>query len=198
MSSKKVVTTDLDPDLLLTPYRVQTNWHVLTGAACSGKTTIINMLAEKGYQTARETARIYFNQEVAKGRTLETILQDTSTERCIEEMQLQLEHELDPEDTVFLDRAIPDSISFHRLINLNPNEILSECFYHRYASIFLLDLLPLDLDDARVDEDLYRGVFDVWLERDYTALGYEVVRVPRLPPSERLAFILENISERDR
>ncbi len=45
------LTTELDPDLLSTPFRVQTNWHVITGAACSGKTTLIDLLADKGFQT---------------------------------------------------------------------------------------------------------------------------------------------------
>ena len=34
--------TELDPDLLSTPFDVQTNWHVITGAACCGKTTLID------------------------------------------------------------------------------------------------------------------------------------------------------------
>jgi len=41
-------TTKLDPDLLSTPFRVQTNWHVITGSACSGKTTLIDQLANRG------------------------------------------------------------------------------------------------------------------------------------------------------
>jgi predicted ATPase len=37
---------------------------------------------------------------------------------------------------------------------------------------------------------------DEWHPRDYTALGYEVVRIPVIPPGERLAFILENLASR--
>ena len=43
-------TAQLDSHLLSTPFSIQTNWHVLTGAACTGKTTLINMLVEKGFQ----------------------------------------------------------------------------------------------------------------------------------------------------
>ena len=32
----------LDPALLSTPFKIQTNWHVITGAPSSGKTTMIN------------------------------------------------------------------------------------------------------------------------------------------------------------
>ncbi len=34
-------TAELDPDLLSTLFRVQTNWHVITGTVSSGKTTLI-------------------------------------------------------------------------------------------------------------------------------------------------------------
>jgi predicted ATPase len=33
------------------------------------------------------------------------------------------------------------------------------------------------------------------MSRDYSALGYNIVRVPVLPPEERLAFVLERLSE---
>ena len=33
--------TELDPALLSTPFEVQTNWHVITGAASCGKTTFM-------------------------------------------------------------------------------------------------------------------------------------------------------------
>ena len=51
MAQHKIRTTALDPDLLSNPFGAQTNWHVLTGAASSGKTTLINMLADKGCAT---------------------------------------------------------------------------------------------------------------------------------------------------
>ncbi|MFC1879334.1 AAA family ATPase [Chloroflexota bacterium] len=42
------ITSELAPDLLITQFGVQTNWHVITGAPCCGKTTLIDLLAEKG------------------------------------------------------------------------------------------------------------------------------------------------------
>ena len=48
---------ELDPDLLSTPFGIQTNWHVITGAVCSGKTTLIDLLADKGFQTVPEIGR---------------------------------------------------------------------------------------------------------------------------------------------
>jgi predicted ATPase len=34
-----------------------------------------------------------------------------------------------------------------------------------------------------------------WHARDYRALGYPVTWVPVLPPEERLAFVLERVSQ---
>jgi len=189
--------TELDRDLLSTPFRVQTNWHVITGAPCCGKTTLIDQLADKGFRTAAEIARQYFEREIAKGRTIDEIHANAAAlHRGIKDMQLGFERGLRVIDFSFLDRALPDSLAFFRVAGLNPNEILAECFHHRYASVFMLDPFPFQPDDQRVEEiAAIVGYLDEWHTRDYSALGYRVVRVPVLPPEERLAFVLERLSE---
>jgi predicted ATPase len=186
---------ELDPDLLSMPYRVQTNWHVITGAICCGKTTLINMLADRGFQTLPETSRQYIEREVAKGRTLDEIFSSKADERAITDMQRRAELGLRATDVVFLDHALPSYLWFWRLIGLNPNELLPECFHHRYASVFILDQLPLELDGARIEDDDFTVLLDEALVRDYSALGYRLVRVPVLSPQERLEFVLKKLSE---
>jgi predicted ATPase len=79
---------------------------------------------------------------------------------------------------------------------LNPNEILLECFRRQYASVFILEPLPFQIDDQRVEEiAVIADYLDEWHTRDYSDLGYRVVRVPVLSPEERLAFVLERLSE---
>ena len=186
---------ELDPDLLSTPFGIQTNWHVITGAACSGKTTLIDLLAEKGFQMVPEIPRQVIEREVAKGRTLEKIFGSEADERAMTDMQRRIEHGLRATDVAFLDRALPDFLYFWQLFGLNPNELLTECSHHRYASVFILDLLPLQLDGARIEDEAYTALFDEWLVRDYSALGHCVVRLPVLSPEERLAFVLDSLPE---
>ncbi|HSR33795.1 MAG TPA: ATP-binding protein [Anaerolineae bacterium] len=187
--------TELDPHLLATPFGVQTNWHVITGAACCGKTTLIDLLADKGFQTVPEIPRQYIERELAKGRTLDEIFASEADERAITDWQRRVENDLRATEIAFLDRALPDFLHFWRLHGLNPNELLAECLHHRYASVFILDLLPLELDGARIEDETFTVLFDEWLVRDYSALGYHVVRVPVLSPQERLEFVLETLSE---
>ena len=185
----------LDPAILSTPFGVQTNWHVITGAISCGKTTLINLLADKGFQVLPEMSRGYIEGEVAKGRMLDEIFSSQADEQAITELQRRAEHGLRTTDVVFLDRALPDYLWFWRLLGMDPNELLAECFHHRYTSVFILDQLPLELDGARIDNDDYTVLLDEALVRDYSALGYDVARVPVLLPEERLAFVLERVSE---
>jgi len=189
--------TELDGDLLSTPFGVQTNWHVITGAPCSGKTTLIDQLADKGFRTVPEAGRQYVEREMTRGRTIDQIRENEATfARVIGDLQLRIESRLRANDVTFLDRAFPDCLAFHRVCGLNPNQILAECFHHPYASVFVLDRLHLQQDGVRTEDDATAGLLDEWLARDYSALGYGVVRVPVMSPEERLAFVLESLLER--
>jgi hypothetical protein len=66
-----ICTVDLDPRILSTPLRVQTRWHVITGAPSCGKTTLIRDLADRGFATVPETARRHMEAQLAQGRSIE-------------------------------------------------------------------------------------------------------------------------------
>ena len=188
--------SELDPQFLSRPFNVKTNWCVITGASCSGKTTLIDMLAERGFQTVPEAGREFFESELAKGRTIEEIREDQiGITHQVYDIMLKHENGLRTDEVNFLDRALPDGFAFYRLAGMNPNEILSDCFEHRYAAVFLLNRLPYQKDGVRVADDETAAFLESWMLRDYGVLGYEVIRVPVLPPEERLSFILKILSE---
>ena len=190
-------TEELEVDLLATPFRIHTNWHVITGGPSCGKTTLINLLAGKGFQIAPEGARIYLEREIARGRNIDELRSnEVNLQRGIKNFQLEIEGELSAKDCIFLDRAIPDCLAWYRFFGLNPNEFLQECFLYRYASVFMLDRLPPKNNGLRYQDVALQGFTEEWHIRDYTALGYRITRVPVIPPEERLAFILRELSER--
>jgi predicted ATPase len=188
--------TQLDPGLLSVPFKAQTNWCVITGASCSGKTTLIEMLANKGFQTVPEAGRKFFERELAKRRTIDQIRADRAAfTRQVYDIMLTHENELLDNELNFLDRALPDGFAFYRLAGMNPNDILPDCFQHRYASVFLLNRLPYQKDGVRVADDETAAYLETWTLRDYYALGYAVIRVPVLSPEDRLEFVLEKLAE---
>ena len=80
---------------------------------------------------------------------------------------------------------------------MNPNERLAGCFRYRYASVLFLDPLPFEVDGMRMKSDaLIADYVAAWHARDYSALGYDAIRVPVLPPQERVEFVLEALSDR--
>ena len=196
-TSSGLEITELDPDLLAMPFGAQTNWHVITGAPSCGKTTLIDQLAGRGFETVPEGAREFMEGEIARGRTIEDIHgHPADLQQAIHALQLALERELPPADLLFSDGGLPSCLAWYRLFGLDPNEILPECFERRYASVFILDRLSLDLDGLRFQGDDHRVFIDQCQTRDYRALGYDVVRVPVLRPEERLEFVLDILSER--
>jgi len=106
-------TTELDPDLLSTPFTCQTNWHVITGAPCCGKTTLINRLAGMGFQTLPEIGRAYIEREMAKGRTIDEIREDEVT-FChrINDMTLERERDCERRNSSFSTGAFPIASAF--------------------------------------------------------------------------------------
>jgi predicted ATPase len=189
------VRAELDGEILSRGFEVQTWWHVLTGAACCGKTTMVDMLGELGYRTVPETARVHIDCELAKGRTFEEMFGNAADEIAITEMQRDIELGLDPREVIFLDRGLPDSLTFYRFCGMDPNMILVDCLRRRYARVFILDRLPFQQDGARIDHDETSDRLDAWLERDYGDLGCKVVRVPVMAREERLAFLLANLKQ---
>ena len=186
--------TQLDPGLLTNPFRVQTNWHVITGAPSCGKTTLIDLLADQGIQIVREVARAFMEGEIGRGRTIEEIHENAADLQCkIVELQLLTEEELDAAQVTFLDGGLPSSLAWLRAFGLDPNQILPECFHHRYASVFILDRLSTHLDGLRFEDETMPDFLDMWQTRDFRALGYRVVKVPVLPPAARLAFVLKSL-----
>jgi predicted ATPase len=91
---------------------------------------------------------------------------------------------------------MPSSLAWYRVFGLDPNEMLSDCFVHRYASVFILDPLPFQTDDERIGEvAAIRKHLNTWQIRDFTSLDYNVVKVPVLPVEERVVFVLERLSK---
>jgi predicted ATPase len=92
---------------------VSTNWVVITGAPSSGKTSVIDALALRGYAVQGEVARAVIERHLKEGKTLAEIRRDESAlQREMLEEKIALEKSLDPAALVFLDRAMDDSITY--------------------------------------------------------------------------------------
>lgn len=173
----------------------KTNWYVITGGPSSGKTTTVNLLKASGYKTTVENARLYFDMQRVNGHPVEEVTKNREEfQRTILTMQIELEKQLNPDELIFLDRAIPDSHAYYHYLGLTEDPMLAEALLTvSYKKVFILDCLPLVQDYARREDEaaqlkIHQSLIDV-----YETLPFPTMRVPVLPAEERVEFILRNL-----
>jgi predicted ATPase len=171
-----------------------TNWYVIIGAPCSGKTTIVAALASQGYATVPEVARAYIDRQLAQGKDLISIKSDLlAFERRILLEKVRIEQCLSKESLTILDRAVPDSMAYYQLEGLDLAEPLGYSRSARYKKVFLFDRLKFEGDTVRTENQMVSERIEDLIHDAYTFLGYNVIRVPVAPIPDRIDFILAHI-----
>ena len=172
----------------------RTNWYVITGAPCSGKTAVISALEQLGYPVVHEVARAYIDEELKKGKSIAKIKSDVLLfERHILYKKIEIEKSLSKGATVFLDRAVPDSIGYYILEGLSPDEPIKKSKQTRYKKIFFFERLLFEKDAVRSEDDKIAAELDRILKESYQMLGHEIISVPILTVKDRVDFILKHV-----
>jgi predicted ATPase len=185
--------------LMENAFQYKTNWCAITGGPSSGKTSVIEELAHRGYAIQNEVARELIEECLRRGQLLTEIRDPAHVQhlqRRILKLKLAREKGLDRETLVFTDRGTPDSIAYFRLAKMDTEEAVVASKIFRYRAVFLFDrLTKFTKDGVRVEDEQQALEIERMLEADYKALGYEVTRVPVLSIPERADFILRHLGE---
>lgn len=175
--------------------RLPTSWYVITGGPCSGKSTTVELLKQRGYRTTIEGARHFLETERANGRTFEEVRRN-QLEFQSRVLGMQIEHErmLPQDEVVFLDRAIPDARAYYRFLDLPEDERLAEALEKvSYKKVFILDPLPLVNDYARRENEPAQRSLHRLITEVYRSLPFPVIEVPVMPAEHRVEFILARL-----
>lgn len=175
------------------------NLIVITGAPGAGKTSLLNILANRGYTCVPEAARqIIQEQQSASGDALPwsdtTAYLELMLARSVDSY-LEHQHAHRP---IFFDRGLPDSLGYARLIS-SPNErqIETVCERYRYTSI-VFAAAPWRAIYAT--DDQRKQTFDEAIAsfehvlNAYHSCGYRTVLLPETTPAERADFVLSYLS----
>jgi predicted ATPase len=177
------------------------NFFVLTGGPGSGKTTLIEALADAGFATCPEAGRgIIRDQMALNGPAL-----PWNDPALFAELMLSWDlrsHRAAAGRTgpVFFDRGVPDTVGYLRLSGLAVPAHMHEATARFRYDVRVFVTPPWRAIFARDDErsqtwDEAVRTHAVMVET-YTGLGYEPVAVPRAPVEERLRFILAGAGAR--
>ncbi|MFO8084316.1 MAG: ATP-binding protein [Desulfobacterales bacterium] len=172
----------------------KTQWIVITGAPCSGKSSVISSLEHKGFRVVHEVARAYIGDLLKSGKTIEEIKSDELFfEREILFRKIKIEAGLPENETIFMDRGIPDSIGYFKSANLDIAEPLEKSRQVRYRKVFHFQPLWFEKDIVRIENEQMIRKLDTLLRQSYEMLAYSIVHVPVLPVEKRVDFILKNL-----
>jgi predicted ATPase len=173
------------------------NWYVLTGGPSSGKTETIKALSRLGYITFPETARVYIDQEIKKGKSIEEIRKDEAEfQNKVLELKIELEEEAPRDKIVFFDRGIPDTIAYCEAHGFASQKALNVSRTKKYKKIFFLEQLSFEKDYARIENDAIIKKLNKLLKKCYKDLGYEVVEIPVMSIQERVKKILSEVEQK--
>lgn len=181
--------------ILTTPMarKVLTNWYLLTGTTCSGKTTVAQQLEDRGLLVAPEVTRAVFDAFLGHGVARIVLAQrEPRLRRIISVLVRRLHNELLPacEDLLVFDRGLPDQIVFSELAGLPTRHLRSYAARVRYKEVFLFEPLPFVPDGVRTVDAARRQRLDSAIRRTTGELGYTPTFVPAMSSERRTSLIL--------
>lgn len=169
--------------------------YVLTGAPSVGKTTVLNILASRGYEIVNEAADEIIREEREKPNKGALGLDNIqSFQELVAARQLELEAKA-KSGIVFLDRGITDGYAFCKLAQVDVPAIIMDESRDRYEKIFFLESLgKYEYDGVRTGSLEKANQIHPFLKEAYEFFGYSPIDVPVATPEERADFILKSLS----
>lgn len=166
---------------------------VITGGPSVGKTTIVSGVQERGFQVVHEFA----TQIIKEGEFLPWVDRATFQNEVLRRQQAAEAELEDTSGAVFLDRGLFDGEAYYIYDKIAIPEVFSTLSAAQYTLAFLVEELPFfDKTDVRRENLEFTKEISIILENCYSSRNVEVVRVPAMPPKERVDFVIAEVRRR--
>jgi predicted ATPase len=171
---------------------------VITGGPGSGKTSVIEALAARGYRTTVEAGRSIIREQLeVAGQALPWSNAAAFAELMLAREIQSYHRALATSQLVFFDRGIPDVIGFLRLMSLPVPPLAEQSARDlRYdRSVFIAppwkDIFEQDAERRQTFTQAvatYEAMVGV-----YTHSGYDLLPLPRASVGQRVEFVLDSV-----
>lgn len=177
---------------------METKRIVITGGPGTGKTSVIQLLEEKGYSCLPEVSREVIRSAQKKG------IDQLFLEKPLLFSQLLLEGRIEQykqaeeaqTEYLFFDRGIPDVVAYLDFAGKQYPSLFREvCNTYTYTDVFFL---PPWQEIYTCDKERYETfeqacLIHKHLMETYTRSGYHIKEVPCSSLEDRVSFILEHL-----
>lgn len=169
--------------------------YVLTGGPCTGKTTTLNALMQKGFKIIPEIPRIIIEQQQMINGEILPWKNISLFQVEVLKKQIELESEIQAGTIAFLDRGVVDALAYCRFYGIDaPAGLIEAARDNRYNGVFFLDMLPnYEVDSVRKEDLESARKIHQTIREIYSEFDYEVVEIPPLSVAERINLILSKI-----
>jgi predicted ATPase len=188
------VHTEIEKDRLVDE-STGTRFFVITGGPGSGKSTLIDALAQRGFGIMREAGRVIIQDQVAIGGAA----LPWADRRAFAELMLGWEMRsyrdaLKLSGPVIFDRGVPDVLGYLRLSGLPvlPHVENAARIFRYHPRVFIAPPWPeIFRPDAERKQSIEeaQATYEV-LAETYTSLGYELLPLPLDSVEKRVQFVL--------
>ncbi|MBT4917455.1 AAA family ATPase [Candidatus Peregrinibacteria bacterium] len=179
----------------------QNMYVILTGGPGGGKSSVLEVLRNKGYLCVDEVARDLIKEEVAANGDA---LPWKNTEKFRDNMfreQVKVYESTNHDGIVFFDRGLVDCIAYSRLIGANIPENMDQI--SREVKFNKLVFVTPPWEDIYQNDEERKQSFQEAIETydqivaAYREYGYETVDLPKVSVEDRVDFILVKLGIKD-
>lgn len=173
--------------------------YVISGCSCGGKTTLLKILASRGYSTSDEPGRDVVRKELdGGGRALPWKNPVAFAIKCVELSVQRYDSARRLGRTVFFDRSLIDAVS--ALVYEEPDyaeQYLRLVDEYRYANtVFMASPWPEHFESDAERKHTFEDAVAEYkrLVTSYTMADYSIQTLPQVSVHDRTDFILEHIA----